>query len=252
MYEKKSYIAHFKKVGSGINVLNRESRKKKAQKIIKILEDYHGPKLDNLACLDIGCSTGWISKYLSHKFRKVIAIDTDKEALAIAKKNINQANLYFKDASAMNLPFKDSTFDAVICNHIYEHVPDSKKLFNEIYRVLKKGGICYFSAGNKLKFIESHYKLPFLSWLPTYLSNCYLRLTKKGRCYEEKHLSYFGLRNLIKRFKVKDYTINILKNHKKYEMDSKVLDFFPIEYIPNFLIKVTYLFLPTYIFVLEK
>lgn len=36
--------------------------------------------------------------------------------------------------------FKDSYFDAVICNHVLEHIPDDKKAMQEIYRVLKSGG----------------------------------------------------------------------------------------------------------------
>jgi len=39
-----------------------------------------------------------------------------------------------------NLPFADSEFDMVICNHVLEHVPDDKKAIREIFRVLKKGG----------------------------------------------------------------------------------------------------------------
>ena len=40
----------------------------------------------------------------------------------------------------MKLSFKENSFDIVICTHVYEHVPNSKKLFDEIYRVLKPGG----------------------------------------------------------------------------------------------------------------
>ncbi len=36
--------------------------------------------------------------------------------------------------------FEDDTFDAVICNHVLEHVPDDKKGMREIFRVLKPGG----------------------------------------------------------------------------------------------------------------
>jgi SAM-dependent methyltransferase len=38
------------------------------------------------------------------------------------------------------LPFEDVSFDAVICNHVLEHVPDDKKAMSEILRVLKPGG----------------------------------------------------------------------------------------------------------------
>jgi SAM-dependent methyltransferase len=38
------------------------------------------------------------------------------------------------------IQFDDATFDAVICNHVLEHVPDDKKAMAEIYRVLKPDG----------------------------------------------------------------------------------------------------------------
>lgn len=38
------------------------------------------------------------------------------------------------------MPFEDSTYDVVICNHVLEHVPDDKKAMAEILRVLKPGG----------------------------------------------------------------------------------------------------------------
>ncbi len=39
-----------------------------------------------------------------------------------------------------NMPFKDNTYDIVICNHVLEHIPNEHKAITEIYRILKKGG----------------------------------------------------------------------------------------------------------------
>ena len=38
------------------------------------------------------------------------------------------------------MPFGDSTFDAVLCNHVLEHVADDIAAMKEILRVLKPGG----------------------------------------------------------------------------------------------------------------
>jgi SAM-dependent methyltransferase len=40
----------------------------------------------------------------------------------------------------MTLPFADNTFDAVICNHVLEHVSDDRVAMAELYRVLQPGG----------------------------------------------------------------------------------------------------------------
>jgi len=38
------------------------------------------------------------------------------------------------------IPFEENTFDAVLCNHVLEHVQDDIKAMSEINRVLKHGG----------------------------------------------------------------------------------------------------------------
>ncbi len=43
-------------------------------------------------------------------------------------------------ADICNLPFKDSTYDFILCNHVLEHIPDDEKAMREIYRVVKPGG----------------------------------------------------------------------------------------------------------------
>jgi predicted SAM-dependent methyltransferase len=44
-------------------------------------------------------------------------------------------------ADICNLPFKDEEFDVILCNHVLEHIPDDTKAMQELYRILKKGGM---------------------------------------------------------------------------------------------------------------
>src|SRR3989344_6158839 len=189
MYENKSYTEHFQKLGRKLKILDKKSRLIKTNKILAVIKDYSNKNkkiLNNFKCLDIGCSAGLITKFISKNFNQTTGIDTDFNTIKLAKKLSNK-NLNFVNASALNMPFKNNSFDLVICNHIYEHVPDAQKMFNEIYRVLKKDGFCYLSAGNKYNIIEGHYKLPFLSWLPKPLAHVYLQATNRGKIYEENH-----------------------------------------------------------------
>ena len=39
-----------------------------------------------------------------------------------------------------NLPFKENSFDFILCNHVLEHINDDKKAMKELYRVLNKNG----------------------------------------------------------------------------------------------------------------
>jgi SAM-dependent methyltransferase len=44
-------------------------------------------------------------------------------------------------ADICNLPFKDNEFDVILCNHVLEHIPGDTKAMQELYRILKKGGM---------------------------------------------------------------------------------------------------------------
>ena len=47
-------------------------------------------------------------------------------------------------ADICDLPFEDNSFDFILCNHVLEHIPDDKKAMQELYRILKPGGIGVF------------------------------------------------------------------------------------------------------------
>ncbi len=43
-------------------------------------------------------------------------------------------------ADICNLPFKDNSFNFILCNHVLEHIPNDTKAMQELYRVLAPGG----------------------------------------------------------------------------------------------------------------
>jgi predicted SAM-dependent methyltransferase len=53
-------------------------------------------------------------------------------------------------ADICNLPFKDNEFDIIFCNHVLEHIPDDTKAMQELYRVLKPGGMGIFQIPQDL------------------------------------------------------------------------------------------------------
>jgi len=53
-------------------------------------------------------------------------------------------------ADICSLPFDDNSFDVIFCNHVLEHIPDDNKAMEELYRVLKAGGIGIFQIPQDL------------------------------------------------------------------------------------------------------
>ena len=222
-----------------------KSREQKAKKYLRILEDYLDPKeMRKLTVFDIGSSTGIIDNILSMRFKKVVGGDIDKRAVEFAKQNFKRNNLRFRVEDAMKLSYKNSSFDIVICAQVYEHVPSEEKLFSEIYRILKPGGICFLAAVNKFWFLEPHYNLPFLSWLPQNLADFYVKLFKKSNRYFEHPRSYWSLKKMTSNFDQFEYTQKILNHPKKFGFDSLPLT--------NTLAKALKYFTPTFYWILKK
>lgn len=53
-------------------------------------------------------------------------------------------------ADICNLPFENNTYDIIFCNHVLEHIPDDTKAMQELYRVLKTGGMGIFQIPQDL------------------------------------------------------------------------------------------------------
>jgi SAM-dependent methyltransferase len=53
-------------------------------------------------------------------------------------------------ADICDLPFKDNSYDIILCNHVLEHIPDDTKAIQELYRVMKPGGYGVFQIPQDL------------------------------------------------------------------------------------------------------
>lgn len=93
-------------------------------------------KKNNLKILDAGCGPGAALLYLS-EFGDVVGVDISGNALKFAKKRGKVIK-----GDIMTLPFKNATFDVVVCLDVLYHiwVKDKKKAISEFHRVLKKNG----------------------------------------------------------------------------------------------------------------
>lgn len=248
--KKYNYQYEFSKNSN--EMYNIKNREQKANKMLAVLENYYSNKTKNLSLLDIGCSTGTIVNTIGKKFDNATGIDIDKQAIEYAKRKYDCKNFQFKIGDAMDIKFLDNSFDVVICSHIYEHVPDYNKLISEIYRVLKFDGVCCFAAGNRLKLIEGHYKLPLLSVIPKSLGHMYIRILGKGTFYYENHLTYWELRKLVSKFETIDYTKKIVENPEKYYATNLFKNNSFQQKSAKFLLATAYWLSPTYMWLLRK
>ena len=96
--------------------------------------------------IDLGSGAGndvFVVRSIVGNEGEVIGIDFTDEMIKKANRNLlklGYKNVSFKYGDIENLPLEDNTADVVISNCVLNLVPDKKKAFAEIYRVLKKGG----------------------------------------------------------------------------------------------------------------
>lgn len=182
------------------------SRRWQAEKIAHALTHYTDRDLSSCVCLDVGCSSGVITSAIAPIFRRTVGLEYDETALRAADSAV-RAGLALLRGDGMSLPFSDGMIDVIICAQVYEHVPDDARLFAEIYRVLRPGGLVFFSGPNWLFPIEPHHMLPLLHWLPRPLADLYLRLTHRGDRYYEHLRHIWGLRRVARAFTIQDVTV---------------------------------------------
>jgi ubiquinone/menaquinone biosynthesis C-methylase UbiE len=233
-------------------VFDHESRTRKAHTVLCVLQNHVASRLQDLTLLDIGCSAGIIADALASHLKKVVGIDIDANALQFAHANFRRPNLAFSLQDSLCMAFPDHSFNLAVCAHVYEHVPDPAQLLAEIHRVLRPGGICYFAAGNRLAVREPHYSLPFLSFLPPALANQYLKCTGKGGVYHERHLTLWGLRRLVRRFSLADYTSKLVEHPQRYGLNYALQEGTRRHRLAKLIVRHFYWLCPTYIWLLEK
>jgi SAM-dependent methyltransferase len=223
-------------------------REQKALKIQCILTDFCREKPNEWHCLDIGCGDGTITEVLGHLFERTVGIDYSLRPSYVGHWKTSKAR--FSQADGTQLPFADNSFDIVICAQVYEHVAHAERLPVEIARVLKAGGLCFFSGPNKLWPIEPHYKLPFLHWLPERLATAYLRLSGRGERFDIRSYTYWRLRCIWRQFSLHDYTIPMLCDPMRFDLSGSLARV--SSHIPNFIFQTLYFLLPNYNWILVK
>ncbi|MHB8579347.1 MAG: arsenite methyltransferase [Ignavibacteriaceae bacterium] len=106
--------------------------------------EYAGIKKDDVV-VDLGSGAGndvFVSRAIVGDLGMVIGIDMTEEMINKAnfnKSKLGYSNVEFKLGDIENLPLENEYADVVISNCVLNLVPDKKKAFMEIYRVLKSG-----------------------------------------------------------------------------------------------------------------
>lgn len=96
--------------------------------------------------LDLGSGAGndaFIARSLTGTSGKVIGVDFTDAMITKARQNTEKLgfnNVEFRQGDIENLPLNNETVDIAVSNCVLNLVPDKRRAFSEMYRVLKQGG----------------------------------------------------------------------------------------------------------------
>ncbi len=135
------------------------------ERVRQLINKNHSPMLD------IGTGEGLLHEKVgpNRDGPRIFGIDTNQESLEIAKNRFHEKgihNLCFLRAFAQNLPFRDSSFNIVVCiNMLYNfsRKEDVILTLNEMARVCKQNGFIIFDVRNKFNpFVSLGFKWVWL------------------------------------------------------------------------------------------
>ena len=135
--------------------LTRYVYTRRLELVCDLLKD--GP-YENL--LEIGYGSGILLPELSHRCRRLVAVDTHEQfdqVYAMLEAEGVEANLHHGDVRG--LPFQDAEFDAVVCISVLEHLVDLDAAVGEIRRVLRPAGAALIGFPVRNSITSAFYRL---------------------------------------------------------------------------------------------
>lgn len=105
-----------------------------------------------LSVLEVGCGTGRFTFSMARAGHQVTGVDYSTAMLDTCRKR--QADeganaVRLMEGSIFELPFEDSSFDAVLSVHVLMHLPEHEDAIRELLRVVRPGGVVIFDIRNR-------------------------------------------------------------------------------------------------------
>lgn len=147
---------------------------------------------DEFKLLDLGCGQGHFTSKIKSTFLNVdvSAVDYSISAIKYASKYFD--GIDFIVADAYDLPYSDEYFDIIVCNNIWEHVPDPVFLLEKIKKILKPNGHLILSTPSRFR-IENILRI-IMGENVTFMSQNHVTEYSVGQVYEQ--LKYGGFSNI--------------------------------------------------------
>ena len=149
------YIDHYRKDAQEYDYF--ATRDNETEHIDRRVREYIASYINGSSgrILDTGCGKAWVAELFCPKGFDVVSMDISVENTSRALKKFPFPNHSALVADAYALPFKKNSFDYVIASEVIEHVARPALFFQNLFSILKPGGILLITTPYKEKISYS-------------------------------------------------------------------------------------------------
>ena len=184
------------------------------------------PGFKSMKILEIGCAEGGFIEELQNLGMEAIGVEIEQSRVDIANEKNPDLNILCGDITDKSIVDKiATTFDFVVMRDTIEHIPDRISTFENIAKLLKKGGYLYVTFPPRFSGFAGHQQncrsflklVPYLHILPNVLIRFLGKILKENPNRMEEIITNYKIGLSIRAFE---------KYYTKFEFFPKVKDLF--------------------------
>jgi 2-polyprenyl-3-methyl-5-hydroxy-6-metoxy-1,4-benzoquinol methylase len=210
--------------------IESEFQKRRAECTIQLVTDASAEGQKHLKILDVGCGQGHITNKVRQSIpnAEISAIDCSLSAICYSIDHFQDIDFVVGDA--FDLPYSVEYFDLIICNNLWEHVPDPLLLLSKMKSVLKNNGSIIVSTPSRYRLGNL---LGIIRGKPIdFMSKNHVTEYTVGQITEQFNFSGFKIRKILSKpdkgldlkHRILRYLFSVLivLTRSKHQLDSTV------------------------------
>jgi len=173
---------------------------------LALLTQVAGP-LAGLRLLDLGAGMGGFAVAAALRGAQVTACEYNPAYCRIIELRAARHGLRLPvvNAAGEALPLPGARFDVLTAWDVLEHVRNPRAVLGEIWRVLRPGGHALITAINRRAWVDPHYHLRGINWLPRPVAEAIIAIrgrSKAGAAFRDmqrlSEMHYFFYHDLVR------------------------------------------------------
>jgi ubiquinone/menaquinone biosynthesis C-methylase UbiE len=183
--------------------LDNEFQQRRIQSTLELIRSTQAAA-EGSKILDLGCGKGFITAEIKKHYPKaeLSGLDYSVSAIDFAAQKFKEID--FCVANALDPPYASNYFDLVVCNNLWEHVPDPLNMLEKIRKITKPGGYLIISTPSRYRI--GNLARVLLGKPIILMSKYHVTEYSVGQIFEQLHYGKFEVTKVYSRPLKEKYT----------------------------------------------